>query len=79
MGKNEILKVDGSKIDVNIKSTFQDGASEDVDYTLDLQTGNLIDDFIIPANLKAGDIFLDENFGNLTISHSEQRVYAGNF
>jgi hypothetical protein len=72
-----ILEVDRSKINVDIKSTFQDCNSEHINYTLDLQTGHLIDDFTIPANLKAGDLFLDENFGNLNISHSEQRAYAG--
>ena len=37
----------------------------------------MIDDFIVPANLKSGDKFYDENYGNLTINKVEQHLYAG--
>jgi hypothetical protein len=41
-----------------------------------LETGHLIDAFIIPANLNVGDLFVDENIGNVTISKSETQTYA---
>jgi len=42
-----------------------------------LQTGHLIDAFIIPAGLKAGDTFYDDLLGNVTITKAEQHTYAG--
>jgi hypothetical protein len=45
--------------------------------TLNLETGQLGDDFIIPANLNSGDTFFDKNAGNITISGVEERTYAG--
>ena len=45
--------------------------------TLDLQTGHLIDDFIIPANHNVGDTFLDENYGKFTITDARTRLCAG--
>jgi hypothetical protein len=37
----------------------------------------MIDDFIVPANLKSGEKFYDENYGNITITKAEQHLYAG--
>jgi hypothetical protein len=73
----EILDVSGPMIYVNIISTYQNGTQETTKSTLNLQTGELIDDFIIPANLKTGDSFYDSRVGNITISTTEQRTYAG--
>jgi hypothetical protein len=73
----EITDVQGTNISVNITSRFPNGTTENTTSTLNLKTGHLIDDFIIPANLKAGDTFLDENLGNVTISKAEQHQYAG--
>ncbi len=72
-----ILGVQGTNISVSIDSLFSNGSNETINSTLNLQTGHLIDDFIIPANLNEGDSFLDENIGNITISGVEQRTYAG--
>jgi hypothetical protein len=73
----ELLDVQGYNVSVEITSRYSNGSTDEMNYTLNLETGQLIDDFIIPANLKAGDTFYDQNFGNMTISKSEQQVYAG--
>lgn len=73
----EITNVQGTIISVSINSRYPNGSTEIFNSTLNLQTGKLIDDFIIPANLNAGDIFLDQNLGNITISRVEEHVYAG--
>lgn len=73
----EILDVSGPMIYVNIISTYQNGTKEATKSTLNLQTGELIDDFIIPPNLKTGDSFYDSRAGNITISSTQQREYAG--
>ena len=73
----DVTGVEGTNIYVSITSRFPNGTSEVFNSTLNLTTGYLIDDFIIPANLKAGDSFLDYNQGNITISIAEQKTYAG--
>jgi hypothetical protein len=73
----EVLDVSGPLIQVNIVSTYANGTQETTKSTLNLQTGQLIDDFIIPPNLKTGDHFYDSRVGNITISNTEQRTYAG--
>ena len=73
----DVTDVQGTDIYVSITSRYTNGSSEVFNSTLNLKTGHLIDDFIIPANLKTGDSFLDQNQGNITISHTEQHTYAG--
>jgi len=73
----EIISVQGTSISVSITSRFSDNTSDTTNSTLNLQTGHLIDDFIIPANLNAGDTFIDENLGNVTIESVTTRQYAG--
>jgi hypothetical protein len=72
-----VVEVQGTNISVSIISRYANGYNETTNSILNLQTGHLIDDFIIPANLKVGDMFIDENLGNITISSVEQRTYAG--
>ncbi len=73
----EIVDVQEATILVKITSMFPDGTIEELNATLNLKTGQLIDDFIIPANLNAGDTFFDQNLGNVTIDRAEERLYAG--
>jgi hypothetical protein len=73
----EVTDVQGTSITVFITSTFPNGSTENFNSVLNLQTGHLIDDFIIPANLNVGDAFLDQTLGNVTITSSEQHTYAG--
>jgi hypothetical protein len=72
----EITDVNGTSISVSIKSRYPNGSTEVFNSTLNLATGQLIDDFIIPADLNAGSTFLDQNLGNVTISRSSQQTYA---
>jgi len=44
---------------------------------LNLEAGPLGDDFIVPADLNSGNMFYDENLGNITISKVEEQTYAG--
>jgi hypothetical protein len=73
----EVYAVQGSQIDLNITVKFSDGTLEPQTATLNLETGQLGDDFIIPANLNVGDVFFDKNVGNITISGVEEKPYAG--
>lgn len=73
-----ILSVSGTKINVNIISTLSNGTTLSTNSTLDLQTGQLIDNFIIPANLHKGDQFYDATINdNVTITGETQGVYGG--
>ena len=73
----DVTDVQGTDIFVSITSRYTNGTSEVFNSTLNLATGHLIDDFIIPANLKTGESFLDQNQGNITISQTKQQTYAG--
>ena len=73
----EVLDVDGTSIYVAIISRYSNGSTETMNSTLNLATGQLIDNFIIPANLNAGDTFYAQYLGNVTISKAQQQTYAG--
>ena len=73
----EILDVQGDNITVKITSRYSNGTTENTTSILNLATGHMIDDFIVPADLKNGDKFYDENYGNMTITKTEQHEYAG--
>jgi len=75
--KIEILGVDGKTIDIQIASKFSDGREETINSTLNLETGQIGDSFIIPANLSKGDTFLEQTEGTITISGVEEKTYAG--
>jgi hypothetical protein len=73
-----VLSVSGTSIYVNIVSTMSNGTILSSNSTLNLQTGQLIDNFIIPANLAKGDQFYDATIsGNITIADVSQGTYAG--
>ncbi|MCW4021962.1 MAG: hypothetical protein ACOWW1_06820 [archaeon] len=75
--KIEVVNVRDKLIDIKFTSVYLDG-TEKIEYsTLNLQTGNLGEGFIIPANLTEGDTFFEKNYGNITISKIEERAYAG--
>jgi hypothetical protein len=73
----DIIGVQGTNISVSITSRFSDNSTDTTNSILNLQTGHLIDDFIIPANLNVGDTFVDENLGNVTIESATTHQYAG--
>lgn len=72
-----VLAVQGTSIQVNILSTYSNGTQVSTNSTLNLETGQLIDNFIIPANLTVGNQFYDSNVGNITLTGLEQKTYAG--
>jgi hypothetical protein len=73
----EVTAVQGKAVKLNVTTEFANGTLLYENVTLNLQTGQLGDDFIIPANLNTGDTFLDQYHGNITISGVEERTYAG--
>ncbi|MFA7397568.1 MAG: hypothetical protein GX799_06645 [Crenarchaeota archaeon] len=73
----DILSVQHPNVTVSITSEFDDGLIQKNNYTLNLETGHLIDNFIIPSNLTVGDNFIDENLGNITITSQNKQSYAG--
>ena len=73
----EVLDVQGAEITLNITTRSPNGEYFSETITLNLETGELGDDFIIPANLKDGDEFFDKTAGNITIGSVETRTYAG--
>jgi hypothetical protein len=72
----DIMAVDGKNVYVNITSRFADGRKETESKTLKLETGQIGDCFIIPANLNAGNTFRSPE-GNITISGVEEKTCAG--
>jgi hypothetical protein len=75
--KIEVISIQDKKIDVAITSRYSDGQEETVTATLNLETGQIGDCFIIPANLDKGDTFLEQTEGTITISDVEEKTYAG--
>jgi hypothetical protein len=75
--KMEVLDVSGPLIYANILATYANGTQENTKVTMNLQTGQLIDDFIIPANLSTGDSFYDSRVGNINITNTIEDSYAG--
>jgi hypothetical protein len=74
--KIEVTEVEGKNVYVNITSRYSDGREETEPSTLKLETGQIGDCFIIPANLDAGDVFMSPE-GTLTVSGVEEKTYLG--
>jgi hypothetical protein len=73
----EITDIQGKSVTAEITVEYSDVTQETLATILNLETGKLGDDFIIPAGLNSGDSFFDKNAGNITISSVEERTYAG--
>jgi hypothetical protein len=69
--------VQGTVMHMDVNTMFANGSIWAEKVTLNLQTGVLGDDFVIPINLKIGDEFYDDNQGNITISNSTTLNIAG--
>jgi len=74
--KIEVISVDGNKVNTAITSIFFGGREEIVTAILNIETGEIGDCFIIPANLSESDTFLEQIEGTVTISGVEKRTYA---
>jgi len=75
--RTDVTDVQGSVLFLNMTTQFTNGTYLYENIALNLETGLLGDDFFIPANLSPGDVFYDAHVGNITITGSEQRTYAG--
>jgi hypothetical protein len=73
----EVTDAQNSVINVKIETQDASGNVNSKNATLNLETGDLGEEFIIPANLNVGDTFFDKNSGNVTIVGSEKRAVAG--
>lgn len=73
----EVVSVKGTTVDIKLTSIYSDETEETDHSTLNLETGQIGDAFIIPANLSEGDTFLEQTEGNITISGVEHKKYAG--
>lgn len=72
----DILAVDGKHVYVDITWRYVNGSEETEPNTLKLETGQIGDCFIIPANLNEGESFLSLE-GDITISGVETQTCAG--
>lgn len=73
----QILNVDGPIIKTNITTRAANGTLSSLTMTLDLEKGEVGAWFIIPANLKMGDSFLDSNGQQVTIQGEQKLTWAG--
>jgi len=74
--KIEVTAVEGKNVYVDITSRYDDGSEETVSSTVKLETGQIGEAFIIPANSKKGDTFSSYE-GTITISGVEETSCAG--
>jgi hypothetical protein len=72
----EVTAVEGKNVYVDITSRYADGSNETVSSTVKLETGQIGEAFIIPANSDKGDTFLSYE-GTIAISGVEETSYAG--
>jgi hypothetical protein len=75
-GRMEVTTLQENNINLAIATKFSNGTWLNQTITLNLETGELGDDFIIPANLNTGDTFFDKHQGNVTITGTEEKTYA---
>jgi hypothetical protein len=75
----EVIYVLGDEIQVSIVSTYVNGTQVTTNSTLSLDAGDLIDNFIIPANLTTGMEFNSNtgNMGKMMIGGSREGSYCG--
>ena len=73
--KIEVTAVEGKNVYVDITSRYADGSNETVSSTVKLDTGQIGEAFIIPANSDKGDTFLSYE-GTITISGIEETSCA---
>lgn len=73
--KIEITNIQGTKITADLTGERLDGKSETNSGTYDLKTG-VLDLLLIPAGLEVGNEFYHEDFGNITITGTEEYTYA---
>ncbi len=75
--RTDVVDVQGAVLHLKMTTQFVNGTYLYENITLNLKTGQLGDDFFIPANMSSGDSFFDARVGNINITGFEQRIYAG--
>jgi len=75
--KIEVLNVEGENISIEVTSKYSDEFLYSENVTLNLETGQIGDGFVIPADLNVGSFFPESIEGNITISDVKDRSYAG--
>lgn len=73
----EVISVEEERVNARFVSRLVNGTMLDVFEDLDFETGRLIDLFIIPAGLDAGDTFYDQVVGEVEVDGVEVRSFAG--
>ncbi len=73
----EVTGVDGQRVNATFISQLDNGTMLNVAEDLDFSAGRLIDMFIIPAGLNAGDKFYAQGVANITIDDVSDRNAAG--
>ena len=76
-GRMEVITLQGNNINLAIATEFSNGTILNETITLNLEVGELGDDFIIPANLNTGDAFFDKHQGEITVTGTEEKTYLG--
>jgi|WetSurMetagenome_2_1015567.scaffolds.fasta_scaffold108231_1 hypothetical protein len=69
--------VEGTVMHLYVVTKYANGSRGPQNVTLNLQTGILGDDFVIPINMNVDDQFYDINQGNITISSIGTLMIAG--
>ncbi len=72
----EVKNVQGTVINLNVTTQFQNGTFLVENVTLNLETGQIGDAFFIPADLTEGESFFDAHQGNITIESVQQKTYG---
>jgi hypothetical protein len=75
--KIEVLDIEGENISIEVTSKYSDEFLYSENVTLNLETGQIGDGFVIPADLNVGSFFPESIEGNITISDVKDRSYAG--
>ena len=72
----EVVDINGKNVSFEITFTYSDNVIQSENHTLNLETGNIMEGFIIPANLDAGEDF-ESNEGRITLNDVKEETYAG--
>jgi hypothetical protein len=72
----DVVDVEGKNVSFKITLTYSDNVVQTKNETLNLEADNIMEGFIIPANLDAGEDF-ESNEGNITVNDVKEETYAG--
>jgi hypothetical protein len=73
----EVTNVQDVTTELNITTQLVNGTFVYLNISLNFEAGQLAEGLFIPPNLSVGDVFYDSYVGNITITGTSQRTYAG--